>query len=76
MFTHLILFSRDLDEPWRRDEPCSFSSAPELSAPKSISDSGKHSPGIGRRAFKIHECFEDYILLLYCLHYLEISTEM
>ena len=26
-----------------------FASAPELSTPKSISDSGKHSPGIGMR---------------------------
>ena len=42
------LFFRDLDESWRREEPCSFSSAPELSAPRGISDSGKHSPGIGR----------------------------
>ena len=46
-----LFFSRELEDSVKKEEPFVFASAPELSTPKSISDSGKHSPGIGTRPF-------------------------
>ena len=52
-------FCRELDDSLKQksgEEPFSYWSAPDLSAPRNISDSGKHSPGVGKRFFIINVC--------------------